>query len=98
MTVRTVPTALVSKQHPNEAQLNPESVAAFEALQKDPHTWVVWQSGFAHHKASKAQAYNLRNGKRQKLLTAGHDLEFKAWKDPDTGDYQVIARFAGGDE
>jgi len=86
--------------HPNAAQLKPESVEALAAAKQNVGKWVTWQSGFPHHKASKVQAFNLRHGKRQKSLTKGlldvdgdEMLEFKAWKDPDTGDYCVIARF-----
>lgn len=87
-------------QHPNAAQLKPESVAALAEAKANEGEWVVWQSGFAHGRASKVQAHNLRSGKRQKTLTAGlleddgdELLEFKAWKNTESGDYCVIARY-----
>lgn len=87
-------------RHPNAGQLNPESIAALEEARSNEGSWVIWQSGFAHHKASKVQAHNLRKGKRQKILTAGlleddadERIEFKAWKNPENGDYCVIAKF-----
>lgn len=86
--------------HPNAAQLKPESVAALAEAKANEGEWVVWQSGFAHGRSSKVQAHNLRAGKRQKTLTEGlldddgdERLEFKAWKNADTNDYCVIARY-----
>lgn len=98
---RIIPDELVEPvRHPNAGQLKTESVDALTAARDNEGRWVVWQSGFPHHKASKVQAYNLRQGKRQKTLTKGlldaegdERLEFKAWKDPDSGEYCVLARF-----
>lgn len=87
-------------EHPNAGQLKPESIEALATAKENMGSWVVWQSGFPHSRASKVQAHNLRTGKRQKTLTQGlldedgdEILEFKAFKDPETQEYCVIARF-----
>lgn len=99
--VRIIPNELVGVHtHPNSNQLNPESVLALETARQNEGKWVVWQSGFPHHRASKTQAYNLRNGKRQRILTQGlidvegdELLEFRAWTDPETKEHCVLARY-----
>lgn len=90
--------------HPNSAQLKPESVEALGACRANVGKWVVWQSGFAHHRASKTQAYNLRQGRRQKTLTMGlldpegdEQLEFRSWVDPDSHEYCVLARLTNAE-
>jgi len=86
-------------RHPNAVLLKRESVDALQAARDHMGEWVVWQSGFPHHKASKVQAYNLRQGTRQRILTEGYlepdadeRLEFRAWKDDEHDTYNVIAR------
>lgn len=102
MTVQTV-----SDEQVTHALLNSESVEALAFAKENPGQWVVWQSGFAHHRASKTQAYNLRQGKRQKTLTRGlldedgdERLEFVARAIPSEPDpaafpkaYVVLARY-----
>lgn len=102
--VRIVPAELVEpvKHRPNSAQLNPEAIQGLADALANEGEWVIWQGGFAHHKASKAQAFNLRHGHRQKILTDGlidpkgdGFLQFKAWTDR-SGPfplYFVVARY-----
>ena len=80
--------------HPNAHLLKKESVSALQNALDHPNEWITWQTGFPHAKASKTQAYRLRTGQRQRLLTADYlvDLEFRAFKDDD-GNHTVIARY-----
>lgn len=81
--------------HPNAHLIKKESLTALELALANPRKWVTWQTGFPHARASKTQAYRLRTGQRQKLLTENYltDLEFRAFKD-DEGNFTVIARYS----
>ena len=80
--------------HPNAHLLSDEARAGLERALATPGEWVTWQTGFPHAKASKTQAYRLRTGQRQKLLTGEYltDLEFRAFKTKE-GNHTVIARY-----
>lgn len=80
--------------HPNAHLLKSESVEALSRVLANPGEWQTWQTGFPHARASKTQAYRLRTGQRQKLLTEPYltDLEFRAFK-TDAGAHTVIARY-----
>lgn len=80
--------------HPNAHLIKKESREALDYVLAHPDEWHTWQTGFPHAKASKTQAYRLRTGQRQVILTAPYliDLEFRAFKNED-GEHTVIARY-----